>query len=352
MQRMSTDSLFTQAAYLDPLAHTGCVGGDSGWMLTPIRGAYLKTHSWGEFVFDHAFARAYAQQGLAYYPKLTVCTPFTPVPASRIANAQEAAHLQAFAQAHGASGVHALFLPAPEAEQLASQGWLRREQTRYVWRNRDYPDFDAFAAALNSKRRKNLRKERSLIADAGYRIQWRRAIDLDDTEWIRIHAYYADTYHARGMAPYLNLACLRAWARHFSEQFWFCLAYRDGDCVAMAWYFEDGERLCGRHWGSAGGHALLHFELCCYQGIERAIARGLKVFDAGVQGEHKLLRGFEAECSHSAHWFAHPGFHEAIARYLQRERQAVETEIGMLAQHHGYRRSSAADIDPARLEPQ
>ena len=334
---MSQPSLFTSAAYLDPLEASGCVDARTGWTPLPRSGTYLKTHSWGEFVFDHAFARAYAQHGEDYYPKLSVCTPFTPVPASRVPDVPAAQALQELALAHAASGVHALFLPDGEARLLEAQGWLRREQTRYVWRNRGYGDFDAFLAALTSKRRKNIRRERQQIADAGYRIEWRRAAELDRSLWTRVFTHYTDTYRVRGMEPYLNLACLQRWAQNLADDYWFCLAWHDEDCVAMAWYFEDGERLCGRHWGSSGAHALLHFELCCYQGIERAIARGLKQFDAGVQGEHKLLRGFDAECSHSAHWIAHPGFRDAIARYLQRERAAVMEEVLALSAHSGYR---------------
>lgn len=342
---MPADSLFTSAAYLDPLEIAGCVGGATGW--TPLRtsGVYLKAHSWGEFVFDHAFANAYAQHGLDYYPKLSVCTPFTPVPASRVPDVARAAELQALARDYGASGVHALFLPQREAALLEAQGWLRREQTRYVWHNGGYADFDAFLAALNHKRRKNIRGERRQVVDAGYRIEWRRAAELDTALWRRVYMHYVDTYRVRGMTPYLNLDCLKRWAQNLPEQYWFCLAFHADECVAMAWYFEDGDRLCGRHWGSTGAHALLHFELCCYQGIERAIARRLKVFDAGVQGEHKLLRGFDAERSHSAHWFSHAGFREAIARYLQRERAAVDEEVAVLAMHSGYRRDVARDLE-------
>lgn len=342
---MPADSLFTSAAYLDPLEASGCVGGGSGWTPLPAPGVYLKAHSWGEFVFDHAFANAYAQHGLDYYPKLSVCTPFTPVPASRVAQAGQVDELQLLARDHGASSVHALFLPESEAAQLETRGWLRREQTRYVWHNRGYADFETFLDALNHKRRKNLRRERRQVAEAGYRIEWRRAAELDAALWQRVYAHYADTYRVRGMSPYLNLDCLQRWAQNFPEQYWFCLAFHGDACVAMAWYFEDGERLCGRHWGSVGAHALLHFELCCYQGIARAMVRGLKLFDAGVQGEHKLLRGFDAERSHSAHWFAHRGFREAIARYLQRERTAVGEEVAALAAHSGYRQGQRFDLE-------
>ncbi|HEY0973885.1 MAG TPA: peptidogalycan biosysnthesis protein [Solimonas sp.] len=342
---MAADSLFTQPAYLEPLIDSGCVGPETGWTPLAPPGVYRKAHSWGEFVFDHAFAEAYARHGLDYYPKLTVCTPFTPVPASRVASREQAGALQALATEQAASGVHALFLPEQEARQLEQAGWLRREQARYVWRQRGHADFDGFLAALNHKRRKNIRHERRQIAEAGYRIEWRRAAELDAALWTRVFAHYVDTYRARGMAPYLNLDCLRRWARVFPEAFWFCLAFHGDDCVAMAWYFEDGDRLCGRHWGSDGGHALLHFELCCYQGIARAIERGLSLFDAGVQGTHKLLRGFDAERSHSAHWFAHEGFREAIGRYLQRERIAIGDEVSALAAHSGYRHVAIDEPD-------
>jgi len=338
---MPQPSLFTSPAYLEPLAETGCVGAAVGWKPLPLAGAYLKSHSWGEFVFDQAFANAYAQHGYDYYPKLSVCTPFTPVPASRVADAGIAEQLIALAHQFDATGVHALFLPQHEAQALASGGWLHREQPRYVWHNRSYADFEHFLAALTAKRRKNIRRERRLMAEAGYRIQWRAAAELNTDEWQRVFALYTATYHARGQSPYLNLACLQLWARRLPLAFWFCLAYQHNECVAMAYYFEDGDRLCGRHWGADGVHALLHFELCCYQGMDRTIERGLRQLDAGVQGEHKLLRGFDAELSHSAHWFAHSGFRSAISHYLARERQAIADEVSALGAHSGYRHAAS-----------
>ena len=337
---MPQPSLFTSPAYLEPLAESGCVGAAVGWEPLALPGTYLKSHSWGEFVFDQAFANAYAQHGYDYYPKLSVCTPFTPVPASRVADREAAARLVAMAQTLGATGVHALFLPRHEAEMLESEGWLHRQQLRYVWHNRGYDEFEHFLTALAAKRRKNIRRERRLVTEAGYHIEWRAAADLSVVEWQRVFALYTATYHARGQSPYLNLACLQQWARRLPLAFWFCLAYRHGECVAMAYYFEDGDRLCGRHWGADGAHDLLHFELCCYQGMERTIQRGLRLLDAGVQGEHKLLRGFDAELSHSAHWFAHPGFRSAIAQYLTRERQAIADEVSALGVHSGYRHAT------------
>lgn len=335
--------LFCSPEYLQALLDSGCVAADKGWKpveLAPGAPCYEKAHSWGEFVFDHAFANAYEQRGQDYYPKLVSCVPFTPVPGPRLRSAANAQRMLELMHERRCSSAHALFLLADEAAMLERDGWLRREQPRYVWHNADYGGFDDFTARLNSKRRKNIRHERRDLADAALRIEWRAGNTLSPAEWPRVFALYAGTYAMRGQPPYLNRDCLQRWAASFGERMQFCLAWQGDELSAMAFYFLDGDTLYGRHWGSATDLPGLHFELCVYQGIEYAIRHRLKRFDAGVQGEHKLLRGFTPELSLSMHWFAHAGFREAIADYLRRERKLVERELGQLADHAGYRQAT------------
>ncbi len=344
---MSTD-LFTSPDYLASLERHGSIGAGSGWTpLAPAAPVYLKTHSWGEFVFDFQIAQGYAQHGLDYYPKLVCCVPYTPVPGPRLlaeddaGRARRARELRALMQARGASSVHVLYPDAADSAVLDDEGWLRREQLRYLWHNRDYTDFDAFLAALSAKRRKNLRRERRLVAELGYQISWQRGDAFGRDEWERVYALYARTYHQRGQAPYLASGCLRDWAAAFGPQMLFCTARRDGEIVAMAFFFVDAERLCGRHWGSIADDELLHFELCYYQGIDYAIRHRLAVFDAGVQGEHKLLRGFDPMTVPSFHHYDHAGFARAIAGWYANERAQVAAQCRTLAAHSAYRDADA-----------
>ena len=328
--------LFTSEKYLQPLHDSGCASPATGWTpLTATLGRlwYEKAHSWGEFVFDQAFANAYEQRGQRYYPKRVCCVPFTPVPGPRLRSTE----IAALAEGEGAGSSHVLFLPDEEAAALLARGWLRRTQARYVWRNRGYGAFEDFLGALNSKRRKNIRAERKAVATSGLRIEWRAASSLSEAEWREVFALYTRTYRVRGQQPYLKLACLQAWAQNFPEQMLFCLARSESRIEAMAFFFRDGDALYGRHWGAAAEHDGLHFELCCHQGIEYAIREKLSFFDAGVQGEHKLLRGFEPAQTQSMHWFAHPGFRAAIADYLKRETAAMQQELEQLGEHDGYR---------------
>lgn len=342
--------LFTCPDYLQPLEQQGCVDPARGWTPTPITlpsgaraPAYLKTHSWGEFVFDFEIARAYQSHGLDYYPKLVCAVPFTPVPGARLLGQNPDQQQQLIeglirtAHSARASSAHVLYPLDDEAEQLARAGWIQRDQIRYVWDQRGYRSFDDFLAALSHKRRKNMRSERRQIAQLGFEIEWHSAHDFSANERAQLYALYASTYHARGQTPYLNAACLNDWMQRFGARMPFCVARKDGRIEAMAFYFVDGARLCGRHWGSASDAALLHFELCYYQGIDYAITHGLQHFDAGVQGEHKLLRGFDACTVPSMHWFAHTDFHRALSAHFARERADVAAHLAMLQRHSAYR---------------
>lgn len=349
---MSDGQLFTQAGYLEPLERSGCVSPETGWTPAHLTSgehslpSYLKTDSWGEFVFDHSLARAYAQHGLHYYPKRVACVPFTPVPGPRLlaadaAGKRQLAHaLQAQTAAEGSSSAHLLFMLPEEAALLAPDIWLWREQLRYVWHDRSYGDFDGFLAQLSAKKRKNIRRERRLIAEANFEITWRSGESLSAAEWQSVYALYASTYLVRGRPPYLTLECLQQWAHHFPQAMLFCLAQRQDGIVAMAFYFRDGQTLYGRHWGAQRDYDSLHFELCYYQGIDYCLRQRLAHFDAGVQGDHKHARGFDAERSLSLHWFAHQSFHQAIDRFFTEERAALARDLAILDQHSAFREGS------------
>jgi predicted N-acyltransferase len=346
---MAAGALFTTPQYLEPLERSGCVGPQRGWMPMPGTLAtgsapcYRKAHSWGEFVFDFEFAAAYEQHGLRYYPKQVCAVPFTPVPGPRLLAADDEGKrglgraLMERTRAAGDSSAHVLFLPAQECELLRALGWLPRVQLRYTWSNAGDRSFAEFLGRLSSKKRKNIRHEREAVASSDLAIDWCAGAALTDAEWSRVHELYASTYHLRGQSPYLNLACLRGWAENFGESMQFCVARRDRRIVAMAFYFCDANTLYGRHWGSDADEPGLHFELCCYRGVEYCIEHGLERFDAGVQGDHRLQRGFEPELSYSAHWFAHEGFHGAIADALERETRMLQTRLLTLREHSAYR---------------
>lgn len=337
---MASGQLFTSPDYLEPLSEHRCVSAEKGWKTLPeASGLFIKNHSWGEFVFDFAWANAYAQNGLSYYPKLVSCVPFTPVAGPRLP--LPPAELQALAEAQQCSSAHALFCLPDEAEQLAAANWLRREDVRFVWHNQGYVNFADFLAALSQKKAKNIRRERRRVLEAGAQIRWVAAQDISELEWPRLFQLYASTYVMRGQEPYLNLACLREWAARLGHKMQFCLAEHDGNVIAMALFFVEDNTLYGRHWGAAEDFHSLHFELCYYQGIEYAIAQGLLRFDAGVQGNHKLARGFDPETSVSMHWIAHPEFRGAIARWLTQERDAVAAQCAAIDEHSAYKTKGA-----------
>ena len=328
-------TLFTDAAYLDALETSGCVSPAWGWTPSHLSSGasrlpcYEKAHSWGEFVFDFELARLWQRRGLAYYPKLVSCVPFTPVPGPRLLADDESSRLSLARtlreRALDYSSAHILYLGADERELLVADGWTPRAQLRYVWHARGETRFDEFLARLDSKRRKNIKAERRKLD--GIHIEWRPGASFSAAEWRRVHALYASTYAIRGQQPYLNLDCLQRWAAHYGERMPFCVAYRDDSLVAMAFFFQDRDTLYGRHWGADDQYNGLHFELCYYQGIERCLAQGLMHFDAGVQGEHKRARGFTTELAHSVHWFNDAELRSAITDAFAHESAVLATHV-------------------------
>jgi predicted N-acyltransferase len=338
---LPTAQPFLRHAFLAALEDSGSVGGRSGWQPAhrlwlddrerPLAAlpAYLKRHSYGEYVFDWSWADACQRAGIAYYPKLLCAVPFTPVGGARLLGEAGAAGrlldaVTAGLERQELSGLHVNFTdPAADALLEGREGWLERLGCQFHWRNRGYRDFQDFLDALASRKRKQLRKEREQVAGQGIDFDWREGHQLSETEWDFVHACYANTYRVRGQAPYLTRAFFSLLAERMPEAIRVVLARQGGKPVAMAFSLVGGDSLYGRYWGCLAEFDRLHFETCFYQGIDYAIARGLQRFDAGAQGEHKLIRGFEPVITRSWHYLVHPGLRHAVAGFLEQERAGV-----------------------------
>ena len=335
---------FLKHQFLAALERHGCVSPEFGWhprhlvgrdggRLVAAAPLYLKENSYGEFVFDFAWARAYQQHGLAYYPKLVSAIPYTPATGSRLLTGEgvdrseaarvllDAALLQA--ERDGASSVHWLFLFESEQALLAEMGLMSRIDVQFHWHNRGYRDFDHFLEGLTSKRRKNVRRERRRVAEAGLRLRLLHGDEVTEEAWRLFAGFYAKTFEERYSLPTLNAPFFAEVGRTLGRQVILVLAY-DGDrCVAGALMFRSDKVLYGRHWGTYGDFEGLHFEACYYQGIEYAIREGIERFEPGAQGEHKIWRGFMPTLTRSSHWVANPPFARAIGDFLARERPAI-----------------------------
>ena len=332
---------FVRHAFLSSLEDSGSVGGRTGWraqhqLLESVAGEavaalplYRKTHSNGEYVFDWAWADACHRAGIEYYPKLLCAVPFSPVTGARLLGDREAAGqlLDELSEAlveQGYSGLHVNFTQ-PDADAIfrGREGWLERIGCQFHWHNRGYRDFQDFLDSLTSRKRKQLRKEREQVMGQGIAFEWREGHQLSETEWDFVYACYANTYHVRGQAPYLTRDFFSLLAERMPASIRVVLAEQNGRPVAMAFSLIGGDGLYGRYWGCLDAFDRLHFETCFYQGIEQAIAAGLSRFDAGAQGEHKLIRGFEPVITRSWHYLAHPGLRAAVSDFLAQERLGV-----------------------------
>lgn len=341
---------FLRHAFLAALEDTGCTDSDSGWSprhvvletdrdLIAAMPLFRKSHSYGEFVFDWGWAEAYARHGLEYYPKLATAAPFTPSSGPRVAVVPAADHEQAVAALIGAvqdrarrsgeSSWHLLFPDAPLRKTLRRIGpehdLLRRQDVQFHWQNRGYGSFDDFLAGFKSSRRKNLRRERRRVAEAGVTLERLTGKEIGDSQWDAFYRCYVTTYLKRsGHGGYLNEEFFHRLREELSEQLMLTVARRDGVIVGSALFLFDDECLYGRYWGALEDVPCLHFETCFYQGIEFCVERGLARFDPGTQGEHKLLRGFEPVTTCSWHWIADDRFRTAIAGFLRQERRATD----------------------------
>ncbi len=341
---------FTTHRFLGALEDSGSLGPGTGWSpchliarqgkeVIAVAPLYAKTHSQGEYVFDHAWAHAYEQAGGAYYPKLQLAVPFTPVTGRRFLAApgheatgmaalmQGAAHL---AGEHGLSSVHVTFCTGAEAAAATGLGWLHRTGQQFHWQNDGYACFDAYLAALSSRKRKNIRKERQAAQAFGGTIHRLTGDRIRPEHWRAFWHFYQDTGARKWGHPYLTRAFFDLAQERLRDDILLIMAERGGRWVAGAMNLIGRDALYGRYWGCAEHHPCLHFELCYYQAMEAAMAMGLSRVEAGAQGGHKLARGYMPVTTHSLHWIADPGFRRAAEAYLQAERRAVDDEIGML----------------------
>jgi predicted N-acyltransferase len=337
---------FLSHAFLSALEDSGCVGGRSGWnpihvlvedeaeRLLAAAPCYLKSHSQGEYVFDHAWADAYTRAGGRYYPKLQISVPFTPATGPRLlvaegpevqsARAHLVAGLRALRDQVDASSIHATFVPEDEAAALEAEGFLRRSDQQFHWFNEGYVTFEDFLAALSSRKRKTIRRERRDALTNGVTVEWVTGSDLTEAHWDAFFAFYMDTGSRKWGRPYLNRRFFSLIGERMRERVLLVMAKRAGRYIAGAINFLGDTRLYGRNWGCVEEHPFLHFEVCYYQAIDFAISRGLGRVEAGAQGEHKLARGYRPVITHSVHDIPDPSFRRAVASYLERERAYVE----------------------------
>lgn len=357
---VDSEQPFLRHAYLAALETSGSVGPGTGWIPrilsisdddSTLAGAvplFEKHHSNGEFVFDWDWAEAYAATGRDYYPKLVAAVPFTPVSGPRILAAPGASPgvsraLAAYAreqvEADRLSSLHWLFVADEQIPLLESEGCLIRTGCHFEWRNPGVGDFQEWLGTLSSSRRKSIRRERRRVAEAGIHCNWHTGNQLDARQLDTVYELYAANYYAHGMRPYLSPHFFEIIARGLGEAFTVCLASRGEEVVAGALFLSGGNSLYGRYWGAFEWIDCLHFEVCYYQGIEHAIRQGYARFHPGVQGEHKLLRGFEPHLHYSAHWLPDADFRRAVAKFLARERHAVDAYAEAAATYLPFRKS-------------
>ncbi len=353
---------FFDYAFLSALERSGAVSAGNGWQPTHLRCTdngelvaalplYRKSHSWGEYVFDQRWAQAYAEQGMAYYPKWLNAIPFTPCPGPRLAIRQGVSPDQVVdtlcgflaenAAAQGISSFHCLFPEREATEVFAARGFNIREGVQFQWFNRGYRDFADFLATLSSNKRKMVRRERRRVEEHGISMLRLKGGDIGEEYWRAFYDFYALTYLKRQSRPYLNPEFFRLLAAEIPERLLMVVALKERRPVAAALSFVGSDTLYGRYWGCYEEYSALHFEACYYQGLEYCIEHGLQRFDSGAQGEHKIARGFEPVTTYSAHWLRDPGFAAAGARFVARERKLIAEYKMDAAEYLPFRQSDA-----------
>jgi hypothetical protein len=356
-----TDVPFLRHEFLAALEHTGCVGPHSGWTpayitlhddagLAAAAPAFIKSHSYGEFVFDFSWAEAYTHLGRNYYPKLSVCVPFTPATGSRLlvrpdldgaqVRRRLAKAIEDFTAQAGLSSAHALFFDEPGREAFARAGWLLRRDCQFHWTNQGFGDFEQYLATFTAEKRKKARRERRRVQESGIHFETRFGTDADEALLDTVYAFHRSTFLRHGHEPYLSRAFFSEIAGTMGEALMFKIAVQHGRPVAAAVFFWCPEALYGRYWGSAAEHHSLHFETCYHQGIEFCIERGIRRFEPGTQGEHKVARGFAPTLTWSAHYIGDRRFRSAVRDYLVREGAAVDAYAIQVAEHVPYRRGT------------
>jgi len=350
---------FMRLAYLAAMHASGSAVPDSGWLprfvtihragvLVAAAPAYLKTHSYGEYVFDWAWADAYQRHGLPYYPKLLVAVPFTPVPGSRLLAVDAAsrrlllAALRALAQQSQASSVHVLFNDGADARACDEQRWLQRHGVQFHWTQQTaapWQDFEQFLASLQRDKRKKIQQERRKVAEAGVVFSTHRGAQISEALWDFFHHCYLQTYRAHHSTPYLTRDFFRRMASDMAEHWLMFVARRDGAPIGVSLVAIDAERgqAYGRYWGATEFVPCLHFEACYYQPLAWCMANGFQRFEGGAQGEHKMARGLLPVGTQSAHWLAQPEFAHAVADFLAREGQGMAAYVDELRDHSPFK---------------
>jgi predicted N-acyltransferase len=350
-----TDDPFLTHAFLSALEESGSATARTGWQPAPIAidggdgrpaavaPAYVKSHSQGEYVFDQGWAAAWERAGGEYYPKLQIAVPFTPVPGRRLLTARPELALgliaaaEAMVRQNDLSSAHATFIAADEVALFEGAGWLIRADSQFHWHNRGYGAFEDFLGDLSSRRRKAIRKERA-TATEGLVVEHVTGAAITEAHWDAFWAFYQDTGARKWGRPYLTRRFFTLLGERMADRLLLIFAMREGRPVAGALNLIGADALYGRYWGTLEEVPKLHFEICYYQAIEAAIARGLTRVEAGAQGPHKLSRGYVAVPTWSAHFIADEGFRRAVADYLEREREAVSDEIAALAEMTPFRK--------------
>jgi predicted N-acyltransferase len=358
---------FISHAFLTALEQSNSVGARAGWQpqhvlarnaegkLLAAAPCYVKSHSRGEYVFDHGWAEAYARAGGSYYPKLQVSVPFTPATGRRLL-VRETANREIIGRALAsglieickicdASGVHVTFAPEAEFRLLGELGYLQRTDQQFHWENRDFATFDDFLGALTARKRKTIRRERQDALANGINVHWLTGSDLTEQIWDAFFEFYMETGSRKWGRPYLTRPFYSLIGQTMRERIVLIMAKRAGRWIAGAINFLGSHSLFGRHWGAVEHHPFLHFELCYYQAIDYAIANKLPRVEAGAQGEHKIARGYLPVTTYSAHYIADPALRRAIADYLARERAYVAAAGVELATFSPFRKNVAVEQD-------
>ncbi len=354
-----TENPFLRHEFLAALERHRCISPQTGWQpfhlllyedecLLAAAPAYIKGHSWGEFVFDFSWAAAYEQHGLSYYPKLIVGVPYSPVTGKRALWAPEADPrrcLSTLAKAarallgeHGLSSVHWLFPEAEQADGLRAEGYAIRTGTQFHWTNHAYTDFHAFLGTMSAKKRKNIRQERRKVQEAGVEFRLLHGHEVDAATWAVFDRFYRSTFHLYGNVPILNRPFFEDIGRSLGDHVLLALAYRAGKAIAGAFLMHGGGSLYGRYWGAEQELPGLHFETCYYQPIDYAIRVGMQRFEPGAQGEHKIARGFLPTPTYSAHWMKEPAMHDAVLDFTRREQAYVDHYASELSTHSPFRK--------------
>lgn len=351
-------SPFTEHGFLMALERSGSVGAAAGWephyvlverggdaraeiALVGAVAAYVKTHSYGEYIFDWSWARAAEQAGLAYYPKLVVAVPMTPATGPRLLVARDmsrgpvverlVAGVRELAERRGCRSIHWLFTTADEQAELGAHGFMPRASFQYHWRSAGERDFEGYLGRMTSRRRKQIRKERARVHAAVGAVEWVPGSALDEAEVATIDRFYRQTTFNHYGNDYLQPGFFAEVVAAQPERVQWARVRRDGRTIAGALYFATEQGLYGRYWGCDEQVEFLHFEAAYYAGIERCLRLGTPLFEAGAQGEHKLIRGFAPASTYSSHWFRHPRFGEAVGQFLREEARAVATNMAELA---------------------